>query len=96
MILDCTTYVDHVLNRFPPFLPPNADLESQPTFWEFCTALIEERGGLMDDHWRPASEQCSLCHVEYDFILRAEDLDEEEAFMIRDGTEKKEGQRDTP
>ena len=58
-------------------------LGSQPTFWEFVTAVLE--GGLSNEHWRPIAESCSLCARElaYDVILKFENLTPEQDFFAR-------------
>ena len=39
----------------------------------------------MDEHWMPMSEMCSVCspEIEYDFIIKFENLAEEERYLIR-------------
>ncbi len=59
-------------------------IETSPTFWEFVQAVL--RQNLLDDHWRPVASLCSLCNREdfaYDFVLRFENLAEEEGYLIR-------------
>ncbi len=38
----------------------------------------------MDEHWMPVSEMCSMCspEIEYDFIIKFENLAEEEKYFI--------------
>ncbi len=46
-------------------------------------AILEQN--VMDDHWRSASSSCSLCNghnFTYDYILRYENLAEEEPYLI--------------
>ena len=43
---------------------------------------------VMDDHWRPVATQCSLCQLKFDFVLKVENIREEEQFMIRLATKK--------
>lgn len=56
---------------------------SQPTFWEFITAVLET--GLVNEHWRPITESCSLCAKDlvYDVILKFENLNPEQDFFAR-------------
>ena len=39
----------------------------------------------MDEHWMPMSEMCSVCspEIEYDFIIKFENLAEEERYFIQ-------------
>ena len=39
--------------------------------------------GLMDEHWMPASDLCSLCSpsIKYDFVVKFENLDQEEKYL---------------
>ena len=40
--------------------------------------------GLMDEHWRPIFEMCAPCsrQVEYDFIIKLENLDLEQKYFV--------------
>ena len=51
-----------------------------PHFWEFVQHVKEAKDDpfLLDEHFRPVSKICSVCYVEYDFILRFENMAEEE------------------
>ena len=52
-----------------------------PTFWEFVQAILQQN--LMDEHWSPIFDSCSLCSVEYDFVLKFENLSLEQFYMTK-------------
>ena len=39
----------------------------------------------MDEHWTPIYESCSVCSedIKFDFILKFEDLEAEESYLVR-------------
>ena len=49
------------------------------------SSLLLKLAGLMDEHWMPMSEMCSVCspEIEYDFIIKFENLAEEERYFIQ-------------
>ena len=67
----------------------------EPSWWEFVSAVLNE--GLMDEHWKPVGcsikkyfltfdfsqilTLCSVCSLPYDFILKFENLAEEESYL---------------
>ena len=53
----------------------------EPTFWEFVTAVLED--GIMDEHWEPMVSLCSVCGMSYDYVLRFEQLEEEEKYFLQ-------------
>ena len=40
--------------------------------------------GLMDEHWMPISEMCSVCspEISYDFVIKFENLEKEEKYFL--------------
>ena len=40
--------------------------------------------GLMDEHWMPIHELCSVCakEMDYDFVVKFEQLAEEERYLL--------------
>ena len=64
-------------------VPSETRTGSEPTFWEFVTAILET--GIMDEHWTPIMESCSVCaeKMRYDFIIKYEDLAREESYLVR-------------
>ena len=54
---------------------------NEPTFWEFVQAIIRE--GVNDRHWNPYHLHCNLCHVEFNFIVKLENIVEEEKELFR-------------
>jgi len=58
---------------------PSSDL---PIFWEFVQFVIESRKGAMDEHWKPTFNYCSMCVLNYDYVIKFEDyLNEAKAFL---------------
>ena len=53
----------------------------EPTFWEFIAAVLET--GLMDEHWKPVIDLCSVCakKLQFDFIIKFENLAAEEKYL---------------
>ena len=53
----------------------------EPTFWEFIAAVLEN--GLMDEHWKPVIDMCSVCAkgMQFDFIIKFENLAAEEKYL---------------
>lgn len=65
-----------------PFNHPQFLLSGpRPTFWEFIQAVL--RDGLLDPHWHPISDWCGLCHLQFDFVIKFENLRDEEDFLLR-------------
>ncbi|KAL1007413.1 hypothetical protein UPYG_G00086470 [Umbra pygmaea] len=53
------------------------------TFQEFMQYLLDvHRPVGMDIHWEPASQLCSPCLLDYDFIGKFETIDEEASFLL--------------
>jgi len=52
-----------------------------PSWWEFVMAVLNDK--LMDDHWRPMVDLCSVCGIRYDFLIKFENLAEEEEYLRR-------------
>jgi len=58
---------------------PSSDL---PIFWEFVQFVIESRKSAMDEHWKPTMNYCSLCVINYDYVIKFEDyLSEAKGFL---------------
>ncbi|XP_052008828.1 carbohydrate sulfotransferase 8-like [Xyrauchen texanus] len=54
------------------------------TFQEFIKYLLDVRRPMgMDIHWEPANQLCNPCHVEYDFIGKADTMGEEANLFLR-------------
>lgn len=55
-----------------------------PTFEEFIDYIIEEveGGGALNEHWHPYSSFCTVCAVNYSYILHFETLTEDENYLI--------------
>jgi len=50
-----------------------------PSWWEFVMAVLNDQ--LLDDHWRPMLDLCSVCGIEYDFLIKFEHLSREEEYL---------------
>ena len=70
---DAHTYVTgHFKERFLSSL--HGDLKLL-TFEQFLTVVTDNTIRLYQDrHWKPYTESCYVCHVEYDYILKTETL----------------------
>ncbi|XP_051580960.1 carbohydrate sulfotransferase 8-like [Myxocyprinus asiaticus] len=54
------------------------------TFQEFIKYLLDVRRPVgMDIHWEPANQLCNPCHVEYDFIGKADTMGEDANLFLR-------------
>ncbi|XP_051511996.1 carbohydrate sulfotransferase 8-like isoform X1 [Myxocyprinus asiaticus] len=54
------------------------------TFQEFIKYLLDvHRPVGMDIHWEPANQLCNPCHVEYDFIGKADTMGEDANLFLR-------------
>ena len=49
---------------------PSSDL---PIFWEFVQYVIDTPHSSMDEHWKPTSNYCSMCVINYNFVIKFED-----------------------
>ena len=49
-----------------------------------CSVACLVSAGLMDEHWMPIHELCSVCAVEmdYDFVVKFEQLAAEERYLL--------------
>ena len=59
---------------------PTADL---PTFWEFVQYVIEARRERMDEHWKPTVAYCSMCIINYQYVIKFEDYINEGTQFLR-------------
>ena len=56
--------------------------QNLPIFWEFVQFVIDSKQPAMDEHWKPAIHYCSLCMLNYDFVIKFESLNiESQAFL---------------
>ncbi|XP_068229133.1 carbohydrate sulfotransferase 11-like [Palaemon carinicauda] len=58
----------------------------KPSFPAFIDYVIEEHrnGKAPDEHWAPYYQFCSPCQTKFDYILRFETLDQDEAFLVNE------------
>ncbi|RXG54272.1 Carbohydrate sulfotransferase 10, partial [Armadillidium vulgare] len=52
-----------------------------PTFEEFVKFVLSYPTN--DDHWRPYYIQCSLCHMDYHYVMRFENLANDSTNFLR-------------
>lgn len=66
---------------------PKKSKHCYPTFSQYIDYIINEydTGEHMDEHWHPYSTFCSLCQVNYDYILRFETVEEEQNYIVQSG-----------
>ena len=56
---------------------------TSPSFWEFIQWVkVSGNPSEFDLRWRPISASCSVCDVDYDFILKYESLESEEPALL--------------
>ena len=77
--------------KFPEFefrtaTDRDGDEVSLPMFWEFVQDLLTKAEGsqgltALDEHWRPASKMCHVCQHDYEYMLKFEDLKQEQQFF---------------
>lgn len=54
-----------------------------PMFWEFVQYVLDTDVPLMDEHWQPITEYCSVCQIPYRYIIRIEDNLLEERYLMQ-------------
>ena len=59
---------------------PTSDL---PIFWEFVQYVIEARRERMDEHWKPTVAYCSMCIIQYQYVIKFEDYINEGTLFLR-------------
>ena len=59
---------------------PNANL---PIFWEFVQFVIHQKKSSMDEHWKPTANYCSMCIINYDYVIKFEDLSQESQEFLK-------------
>ena len=49
-----------------------------------CSVACLVSAGLMDEHWMPIHELCSVCaeEMDYDFVVKFEQLAAEERYLL--------------
>ena len=52
----------------------------EPTFWEFIQGILQD--GILDRHWSPYYLHCSLCNFEPSYIIKFENMKQEEKYII--------------
>ena len=58
---------------------PSSDL---PIFWEFVQFVIDSQKSAMDEHWKPVTNYCSMCVIDYHYVIKFEDyIKEGQAFL---------------
>ena len=56
--------------------------QNLPIFWKFVQFVIDSKLPAMDEHWKPAIHYCSFCMINYDFVIKFENLNfESQAFL---------------
>ncbi|PSN31589.1 hypothetical protein C0J52_26828 [Blattella germanica] len=54
--------------------------QAEPTFEEFLKFIVHARS--FDEHWRPYYVECAPCELDYQFILKMEELNEEQTYFV--------------
>ena len=68
-------------NNFGAPIPRHKRTGELPTFWEFVRYVLETPVRLMDEHWKPNYDYCSLCNIKYGAIVKHENLAVEEPLL---------------
>ena len=57
-----------------------------PSWWEFVQWILDssDHPERFDEHWRPASDFCSVCAIPYNYILHFENLEREEKYFVEE------------
>lgn len=54
-----------------------------PVFWEFVQYLLHSDPFGFDEHWLPISLHCSMCRIDYNYIIKFEDFTNEGSAFLR-------------
>ncbi len=68
-------------NYGAPFAVQGHRTAALPTFWEFVQHVKAAAVNKMDEHWRPMSNYCSACTVQYEHVFLFESIDEEGEYL---------------
>ena len=69
-------------NNYGAPVPVKGNRTSEmPIFWEFAQYVKATIPSRMDEHWRPMSTYCSLCAINYDNVIKFENMDREGHFL---------------
>ena len=64
-----------------PIPSPKRNTSELPIFWEFVQFVKSSQVNRMDEHWKPTFVRCSLCAVNYDYVIHMEDNASDERFV---------------
>jgi len=71
-----------------PFAPESGNVRTvdHPSWWEFVQWLIANKPypERLDEHWRPFSLHCAVCSLPYNYIIKFENLWEEERGLFEE------------
>ncbi|XP_076065209.1 carbohydrate sulfotransferase 11-like [Oratosquilla oratoria] len=59
----------------------HAVTKREPTFGEFVDYIVDTEVWKFDEHWRPMWLQCHVCEFHYDFVVKYENLKEEQTAL---------------
>ena len=63
--------------------------DNLPVFWEFVQWVLHTKE--LNEHWAPISVHCPVCHLDFDLILKMENMDfEHEAVTKKLGWQRAE------
>ena len=54
-----------------------------PTFWEFIQWFLRNKKSHANEHWTPMVDYCSVCALNYNYILKFEDFAEDNLEFTR-------------
>ena len=66
-----------------PVIPKSRRKDYLPTFWEFVQFLLHTGVYTDDTHWHPITQSCPVCSIDFDFILKMENLKLEQDSFVR-------------
>jgi len=69
-----------------PLLTQGERTSKLPSWWEFIQWILKngDHPERFDVHWRPVSVFCSICVVQYNYILHFENLEQEELLFVEE------------
>ena len=72
-------YARNIISKYrkPKHLDKEESHFNEPTFQEFVDYLLDVDPHSYDEHWKPISIFCDVCHLKFKYILRYENFQKE-------------------
>jgi len=71
-------------NYGSPFYVEKRYNERLPSWWEFIQHVLNTNPSSFDEHYRPITLLCQTCQYDFNYILRYENISEEEQFFVKE------------